>query len=79
LLVRRSRRHFSNVRAAAVNEGANAVILNACLLAVRGAQAIGSDRDLEATVQFSLLGLALSFALLHFAGPEVLVDAALIE
>jgi hypothetical protein len=46
-------------------------------LATRTARAINADRDLEITIQFTLLGLTLTLVLLHVVGPAAFVRAAL--
>lgn len=55
------------------------MILNVWLFAAWTAHVISADRDLDATVQFSLLGLVLSLAFLRLVGPAALVQAAMIE
>jgi uncharacterized MnhB-related membrane protein len=42
-------------------------------------RAIMADRDLEAVVQFSCLGLALTFAYLNVPGADAILYAALLN
>jgi hypothetical protein len=55
------------------------VIFNISLLALRTTAAVSSDRDFQATLQFCLLGLALSLVFLNVEGPSGLVQAAITQ
>ncbi len=55
------------------------MMLQLCLLVMRTTHAMSSDRDLQSTIQFCLLGLVLTFMFLHLADPTAFARAALIE
>ncbi len=54
------------------------VLFNLCRVALVTAQAIAANRDVEAVVQFSCLGLTLTFAYLNMVGSDAVLYAALL-